>query len=205
MDRRRVMAVATVTMAFVVGCGGGGDGDNETHNIPPGAFGFISEQQLDALAAMGFPINTGLMPPNVQGSFYADALVRTGGNIPNDQATAFNDTALDFTGQTAENSVMVSYAQGREMGSGLGSFVSGSGNAFTIFTQIAGTGNGIAFKSAMLYSGTMTAEGIQGFDEAVLLTSKDPDPDAKLISVGQTRILAENDDLVDRVLANRAE
>ena len=165
-------------------------------DIPAGALNYVSQAQLNKLTSMGMKINQGKKPPTVDGDYYCNSLTRTGTNIPNDSASTFANMGLRFTSQGSDNSVLVSYNQsGIEIGTGLGAFISGSGSDFSIFAQITGTYNGINFKDAMIFSGTMTAGGIKDFVYALLLTEKDPDPSGYLIEVDQGRVIAENDKL----------
>jgi hypothetical protein len=184
--------------SLVAGCGGGG---GSKYKIPPGALGYVTQDQLDQLAALGFPINQGLTPPDVQGTYYADSVVRLASNVPNDTANTFANESISLSGQASDNTVSLSYVQGPESGDGLGSFVSGEGTAFTIYTQISGLYSGIPFKDAMLTSGELAADGIHEFREALLLTQKAPDPNNVVLLVGQARVVAESDGLAARLAA----
>jgi hypothetical protein len=165
-------------------------------DIPAGALNYISQSQLNKLVSMGMKINQGKKPPTVNGDYYCNTLTRTGGNIPNDTATTFANLGLRFASQGSDNSVLVSYDQsGYESGTGLGAFISGSGNNFSVFAQISGTSGGINFKDAMVFSGTLTSGGIKDFVYALLMTEKDSDPSGYLIDVDQGRVITEDDAL----------
>jgi hypothetical protein len=186
---RSIVALAAVACAAMVlaAC---------AYNIPAGALNYVSQAQLDKLTQMGMKINQGLTPPSIDGYYYCNDLVRTGGNIPNDSLTSFANLSLDFYSQGSDNSVKVSYNQSNiESGSGLGAFISGNGNSFTIYAQIIGTSNSINFKDAMVFSGTIASDGIHNFVYALLMTQKDPDPLGYLINVGEGRVITENDGL----------
>jgi hypothetical protein len=173
-------------------------------DIPQGAFDYISSDQLRQLQSMGMTINQGMDPPDVTGSYVCDSLVRTGGNIPGDTANTFADLYLQLASQLADNSLVVSYDQPPyESGSGLGAFISGSGNKFTIYAQIDGVSGSVDFKDAMVFSGTMTSSGIEDFVYALLLTEKSPDPYQELIEVGQGRVITEDDGLAAFDIAAR--
>jgi hypothetical protein len=163
-------------------------------DIPAGALSYISQAQLNKLVSMGMKINQGQNPPTVNGDYYCNSLTRTGGNIPNDSATTFANLGLRFTSQGSDNQLLVSYDQsGYESGTGLGAYISGAGNDFSVFAQISGISGGINFKDAMVFSGTITPSGIKDFKYALILTDKDPDPSGYLIEVDQGRVIAEDD------------
>ncbi len=189
----KVMA-ATFVAILLVGCGSEGT----KYNIPPGAFNDVSSEQLTELANLGIPINEGLHPPTIEGTYSAATLFRISGNVPNDKVTTFDPMSLKFSGQTSDNTVMVSYMQPKESGDGLGAFVSGNGQDFTIYTKIDGMVNGLHFRTAVLYSGSVDAAGIHFFEMALLFTQKDLDPNHILLEVDQARVIGERDQLAAR-------
>jgi len=198
---RRSLPLALGLIALLLaGCGGGGS----KYDIPPGALDYVSQQQLDKLAALGLPINQGLTPPDVQGAYYANSMIRAATSVPGDTITTFANESFSLSGQAADNTVSVSYVQGPESGDGLGSFVSGSGSHFTIFTQITGLYSDIAFKDAMLLSGEIAADGIHDLRQGLLLTQKGDDPTNLVLLVGQARVIAESDGLAARTTTSSA-
>jgi hypothetical protein len=165
--------------------------------IPPDAYNYISEEQLRELKAMGLPINDGSNPPDVTGTYLCDSLVLKNTNISNDFELGhpFANMEIEFDNQNSDGTVRVSYWQGSESGTGLGAYISGWGNRFTIYAQIIGTSSGINFTDAMVFSGTMSSSGIKNFVYALLMTDKDYDPTPYLIEIGGGRVIEENDGL----------
>lgn len=163
--------------------------------IPAEAYSYISEEQLRELKGMGLPIHDGNYPPDVTGTYLCNSLTLHESNIPDDPVYSFLNMEITFAGQTSDGRVLVSYDQGIESGSGLGAYISGWGNQFTIYAQITGTYNGVGFTDAMVFSGTMSSSGIKNFVYALLLTDKEYDPTPYLIDVGQGRVIKESDGL----------
>lgn len=166
--------------------------------IPFGAYGYISAGQLRTLQDLGLPINEGMDPPDITGTYLCDSLELLDSNIAGDIfGTPYADMEIQFYSQSGNGEVLVTYDQsGFETGTGMGAFISGSGNDFTVFAQISGTsGSGIDFEDAMVFSGTMTPSGISNFTYGLLLTSKSYDPYNDLIEVGDARVFEEYDGL----------
>jgi hypothetical protein len=170
--------------------------------IPDGAYTYISKDQLDVLTSLGMPINKGMFPPDVTGSYYCDSLVLKDSNISGDDPgyDTYLNMEIQFYDQ-GDGTVFVSYNQSDvEIGSGLGSYISGFGKDFTVYAEIDGNYSGVDFKDAMVFSGTMTAGGIADFTYALLLTWKDYDPTPYLIDVGDARVIEEYDGLAANYL-----
>jgi hypothetical protein len=183
----KILVLAAATMLALTSC----------FIIPFGAYSYVSTAQLRTLKDLGLPINDGMRPPDITGTFYGDSIVLKGTNIPGDWplGTGFGNMEITFYSQHNDGSVLVSYTQGSESGTGLGSFVSGSGNDFSVYAQITGTSSGISFEDAMVFSGTMSAGGIQDFTYGLIMTDKGSDPYDDLINVGDARVFDENDGL----------
>lgn len=161
---------------------------------------FISAEQIATLQSLGLPVYEGDDPPDITGTYLCNDLVLYDSNIPEDSpyiGDSYADMEIKFYRQYSSGRVRVSYDQsGYETGTGMRSFISGSGNNFTVFTEISGTSDsGIDFEDAMLFSGTISAGGISNFSYGLLMTYKSSDPDGYLINVGDARVFVEDDGL----------
>jgi hypothetical protein len=183
----KILVLAAATTLALASC----------YIIPFGAFGYISNAQLRTLDDLGLPVNEGKTPPDIEGTYLCDSLELYGTNIADDfpLGTGFANMVITFYNQGYDGSVLVSYTQGSESGSGLGAFVSGSGSDFSVYAQITGTSSGIDFEDAMVFSGTMSAGGIQDFMYGFIMTDKGSDPYDDLIEVGDARVFEEWDSL----------
>jgi hypothetical protein len=189
ITRTLALAAAVVAVAALSSC----------YVIPFGAYGYISNSQLRTLASLGLPINDGRDPPDITGTYLADSLVLLDSNFDDfySPGDPFADMEIQFYSQASDGTVLVSYDQsGLEWGTGIGAFISGEGNDFTVYAQITGTSSdGIDFEDAMVFSGTLTPSGIANFAYGLLLTDKSYDPYDYLIDVGDARVFDENDGL----------
>ncbi len=157
----------------------------------------IPKETIDSLRKWGMVINEGKTPPNLEGSYYTNnsncffdnsSFVHLGkwrGNYTykfynqnNDDLTVAIDYKIDGKTDTA---------------SGVGSFLSGSGNKFSAFFVTKGVARGINYKSVTIISGSKTADGIVDWTDCLRIMEKDPDPTKILIETGGTRIFKEDD------------
>jgi len=162
----------------------------------------ITPAVLNVLQTNGTVINSGLTPPNISGIYLLSpdycSFDNSGNNL---SGRIFDDYKYQFTNQDNNSfAINVNYkdvaAGGTDAGSDVAAtYITGSGNAFTIIAQLSGTSNGIPYTSLEILSGTVTANGIANFQKSEYLESKGSDPSNLLEPVGSTRIFEDQDGL----------
>jgi hypothetical protein len=183
-------------------------GSHPVYHLPPAVNNILTTDQITVLANMGMTINNGTTPPSIVGSYYTDALLLTGSNVPGDnnqiRIKTYANYSYRFSNQTAAGNISVERAiqGGTSVGFGEGAIISGSGNDFSIFTDLtdsivsdSGYHHIIIFKSARIISGTFSAAGIKGFRYAFICTAKEDDPFDEEIEVDQGRVIWESDSI----------
>ena len=83
---------------------------------------------------------------------------------------------------------------GGSVSTGLGGFISGSGNKFSLFAETDLRDGTATAKQIRVFSGEVTSAGIKDFYSTVLLKEKN-DPNNRLIDVGKMRIVKDGDGL----------
>lgn len=155
---------------------------------------------LNDLKTKGMPINEGVNPPNIEGVFISNPHTL---EVPYEgdsytKGTVFNNLAFQFSKQnTAELSVNIDVKSGSTVASGIGGFISGTGNKFSIFSELSikyGTATG---KQVRIFSGEITPQGIKDFYTTLVFTEKN-DPDKIFIEIGAARIIKDGDGLASR-------
>lgn len=91
---------------------------------------------------------------------------------------------------------------GNDASQGLGAFVAGSDQAFTIFAKLRGQYGRATYAHLAVLSGELTPQGIRNFQYAFLLKGKN-DPDDDLIAVGKTRVWRDGDSFAVREVVFR--
>ncbi len=167
----------------------------KNYNLPAGVSSILSNEQLDKLVKMGVPINEGLTPPSIDSVYlYNNFYCTYDGSGDGRVGDFFADMKLRFTNQNpSDNTIKMSYKQAVEEATGLGSFIAGTGNSFTVFTKNSGTYNTIPFTSVTVFSGTKTATGISNMKSSLIITSKGSDPLNQVIEVNEGRAFKDND------------
>ena len=147
------------------------------------------------------PIYDGVNPPNIEGQYLLSPCVltydSTGGFSPGDE---FNDCYIQFSNQDMENNTLDYREQETSSSSvGLGAFISGEGDTFSVFFNTEGVDEysdySITFKTALIISGILTENGIKDMDYAFVLVEKSDDPKPHLIPVGSFRSFKDGDGL----------
>jgi hypothetical protein len=161
---------------------------------------------INAIVALGFNINEGDNPPNIEGSWRIKPRLLDKTNVPNDYSlgTEFWEYKLIFSQQ--DNSTLVLNFTGEEYDE-LGalrntltvpnyineSFITGNGDKFTVMFQVSGPGGSTQLAA---FSGTKTATGFTGFQEALLMIDNNNDPG--LIQNNEGRIFRDGDATVSK-------
>ncbi len=99
------------------------------------------------------------------------------------------------------NTIDYEEKQGSSVAKGIGSFISGDGDNFSVFFNIEGVDYfseyDVYTKKAMIVSGIKTANGIRNLAYAFIITSKSDDPQNKIMDVGDYRVIRDGDGLAE--------
>ena len=186
-------------LALVFSCSSDDDSLEDAGNQFDGSLesveDFFTPDLVNALVDLGFIINTGGNPPNLEGVFYASPLVLQASSVPNDIiGQTFNPYTMTFSNQNLET-LMVDFFgdQNVQVDEGFGSFVSGNGNAFSVYLKTTTTIGNFDAESAIALSGVMTQDGIEDFQVAFLMLDDNGDPEGVYIENNTGRLLYDSD------------
>lgn len=123
----------------------------------------IPDSIITEMVNLGMPINRGESPPELNGIYLASPFILKASNIANDSpGYVFSDYEVTFYEQNNDNlSIKVDYLNGPESGSGLGGFVVGKDNNFSVFAEVSSTYSSYNARLVHVISGKMTATGIR--------------------------------------------
>lgn len=154
---------------------------------------------IDSLKRWGMTIYEGTTPPNLEGVYLVNNAECTFDNSNAQRLGIWrSDYKYRFYNQdNGKLTISLDYkaTAAADTAKGVGSFVSGNGNQFSVFLQTQGVANGINYKSIYVISGTKTNTGIMNWQDCFQLTQKDSDPSGLLIKAGSTRIFKDQDGL----------
>jgi len=183
--------------------GSGSDPNSTTqYQLSSSITNIISQNMINKFVQRGLKINDGLTPPTITGTFtsnphtlqspYTGDSYKTGDVIPDYIYHIYNQSGSNVTIDWRQNG-------GADVATGLGSFISGSGNSFTLFCQSSGVSTGISYKIVTIISGTITSTGIADFQTAFVLTDKTGDSsNSYLLPIGEGRIWKDGNGLATK-------
>ncbi|MEA4917443.1 hypothetical protein [Proteiniphilum sp.] len=168
----------------------------------------IPEELFDEIERLGMIVNGGNTPPSLTGAYLISPLTLIQTNIPDDFeiGEVFADKMITFSNQNnSQLTIQVDYVTGSSKGEGLGGFIIGSGNKFTIFVEIARTSSrGLQLKLVEVYSGTLDADGIKDMYTALFMLDDKGDPYDEYIENGQGRLFWDSDGFSEKIYSIRA-
>lgn len=184
-------------------------GCTTTNGLSANILSIAPQSVIDDLRLRGMNINEGNTPPALSGFFESKPHVLLSPYGPGDGyavGTEFTSYRYRFYDQNV-NAQTISLDKksndGTNTETGIGAFLAGNGNKFTLFAQTSGISDGITYRSLTVISGEITGTGIKDFQESFVFTEKGPDPTNKLIAVGQGRIIRDGDGLAAKVSSLR--
>lgn len=155
----------------------------------------IPDSILTIMQNLGMPINGGETPPSLEGTYFASPFVLKSSNIPSDTpGYTFADYTVTFYEQNNDQlSIKMDYTNGPESGSGLGGFIVGAGDKFSVFAEVNSTYSIYSAKLVHVISGTLTGTGITGLYFANFMIDNNGNPGAVWIENGEGRVIYDSD------------
>lgn len=163
---------------------------------PVGLSKVITSTIIDSLQKRGVAVNSGLTPPNINGIYYLSPNVCVYDNAwTKSTGKTYIPYKLQFNNQQGKS---IAYAYKSinttdpDTGSDTNAFITGSGNAFTVYAQVFGHTDSASYTSLFVVSGTVENGIIYNLKLAKYLSAK-TDRFNQLVSVGTMRIYADGD------------
>ncbi|AXE18176.1 hypothetical protein DR864_10700 [Runella rosea] len=166
----------------------------------------VPQSIVNDLRAKGMTINEGKVPPTLEGAFRANPYELLSPTGPEDvwaKGKIITAYRYLFSQQTADGKeVKIDYKSenGVDVGSGLGAFISGYGNKFTVFAEVKGRHENVDYTNLIVISGEVTPKGIADLQHSLYLTQKSEGPGrGVLIPVNTGRIWIDKDKLAEKI------
>lgn len=166
----------------------------------------VSADLLNTMKTQGMPINEGANPPNIEGIFASSPhiLVVPYDGDNNKAGFVFSELIMKFSDQNnaSDGSVSIDTKSAGTTSTGIGGFISGSGNKFSLFAELDVKYGTATAKQVRVFSGEITPTGIQDFYTTLVIKEKN-DPDNLLLAIGKMRIIKDGDGLASKLSAFR--
>ena len=159
---------------------------------------FVSEETLQQLQDLGMEINKGMDPPDMEGTYVASPFEMIATSIENDYypvGSIISDYYFRLYDQDNEDmTIKIDYANGPETGTGMGGFISGNDDEFSVFIEVEVETNGYKATVLQLISGTMTDDGIKDFYFANWMLDNNGNESGYYIDEETGRVFIDNDE-----------
>jgi hypothetical protein len=187
------MMILSVLFLGLVSCSKDKSKDNE---LSKDIQNFVPDSTLQQIIDMGMVINRGIDPPDLEGEYLASPYELTATNVADDYSlgTIFADYYFRLYDQDNDKlTIKLDYYNGGEQGSGLGGFISGKGDNFSVFIEVNSEYNGYEATLLHVISGTMTKDGIKNFYFTNYMLDNNGNEGGVWIENGEGRVLFDND------------
>lgn len=198
----RILIGAICLSITGVGCGEPAQADSE-YDLPENAEGIIDSQDIADMEAEGLTINDGQSPPDITGAYVTGSTEAVYDDDENQIGNTFQDYRWEFEADDDTNEVEVSNESlESNLGSeGMGAYIAGEGDCFTLFSELEGHDNNCSYIQIQLLSGCHSSAGIEDFEFGFIITeylSPKEDCEGVVVPPGHRRIIREMDGLAER-------
>lgn len=194
---KKYYLVFLAVLFCVLSCSKKHDNDGLSQDIK----NFVPQAVIDSMRKWGLMIYEGKTPPTVAGIYNFSRNYCTFDNSGFNRAnTYFSDYRLRFRDQNnSELTIALDYKalSVQDTASGVGSFIAGTDNNFTVFVDVKGVLTGVDYKGITFFSGTKTSTGIKSLQWGYYIKEKGPDPTNLLAKAGTSRIFIDQDSFSD--------
>jgi hypothetical protein len=174
----------------------------EIHNIVPDAI-------IDKMKDNGMPIHEGKNPPSIENIYHLNPCILVSSTVSDKEDTVgreFADGRIKLYEQDNETlTIKVIERYGSSSGIGYGSFLSGSGNKFSVFAKSMNYDEGDSCSTIIVYSGTNTMQGIRDLYYCIYMVNNYDNPHEQWIEEGTGRILKDGDGMSEIINSLKSE
>jgi hypothetical protein len=155
----------------------------------------VPQEILDEMETLGMTVNGGGSPPSLAGTYYATPFILKNSNIDSDTpGYSFADYYVTFFEQdNTYLKIKYSYTNGPESGEGLGGFIVGENDEFTVFVEVVSTAYEEEVSMVHVISGKLVDDGVQDLYFANFMIDNNGNPNGYWIGDGQGRVIYDED------------
>lgn len=212
MSKRFLLLFAFTMMLVLVSCSDDDTSILDDNGLTKDINQLIPDSILTKMKEVGLPIYTGDNPPQVEFSFECAPYILKNSNMEWDEiGKEYATLYFKFFDQDNKNLKIKSYyEQASTINSGLGGYIVGEGNFFTIFLEVVSTSTDDNHTNIMtrVFSGEMTSNGIKNLHAALFMVDDNGDPEDKYMPIGGGRLFYDEDgfsEIIDDIEQSKIE
>jgi len=155
----------------------------------------VPDTTLQKIINLGMVVNKGTTPTNLVNIYKVSPYILKSSNISSDYAgKTFSDYKFKLYDQdNAKLTIKLDYVNGPETGTGLGGFIAGSGNDFSVFVKVHTLVSNSPADILFVLSGTITSGGINNFIMSNYMLDNYGNTSGYYINNGQGRVIYDSD------------
>lgn len=170
--------------------------EEETPGLSKEIQNIVPDSTLNKIISLGMPINKGTKPTTLTNIYKASPYVLKATNVPNDWTIGkvFSDYKVRLYDQDNDKlTIKLDYVNGPETGTGIGGFISGTDNNFSVFVKVRAMNSNTPADIIQIISGTITADGIKDFYFANFMLDDFGDPKNVWMDKERGRVIYDSD------------
>jgi hypothetical protein len=202
--RLTLVLILSLLFSFVVSCSKKSTSSKskvEDNGLTQEINDFVPDSLLKILDSLGMPIYRGENPPNVEGAYLSTPFKLLASNRSGDAiGSYYADYYVSFSEQNNSNlTISVDYVNGPENGTGIGGFIVGGNNSFSVFSELTVVVFADTAYILNLISGTINADGIDDFHLALFMLDNLGNPSGYYINDGEGRVFQDEDGMSEKI------
>jgi len=202
MKQLKILSVLFIFVIFSTSCSKDDDEASDFDGSIESVKDFFTPELVVALEDLGFNINQGDTPPNIEGSYLSAPVKLEASTVSGDfVGKSFPDYTSIFSNQNNSRlKIDFNGMGGSQTDEGYGSLISGTDNKFSVYLKLTSQISGsVEVVSAYAISGRMTDNGIEDFQMAILMLDDKGDPDGVYIENNTGRLLYDTDNFSEKI------
>lgn len=182
------------------------DDENDIEGVPSQVNNFLDSNDIEELENAGMEIHKGADPPNIEGSYELNSLIITYDQVGMEGYTvAYYE--IRYYDQKSDGTIKMDYesSQAGDYGYGVGAFISGDDNNYTVYIEAEGSITNCDYKMPSIHSGTKSAsDDINDFYWGLIMTEKEGTNCDQLMPEDAVRIIKESDGTASEISTKAA-
>ncbi|MFV9550472.1 hypothetical protein [Algibacter sp. PT7-4] len=162
---------------------------------------FFSPELVTSLKNLGFVINEGANPPNIEGTYFSSPFILQGTTVPGESiGKSFADYTSTFSNQD-NNELTIDFngSGGSQVDVGYGSFVAGNDNNFSVYLKNTTQIGTYTAETAFAISGIITETGIKNYQFALMMLDDKGDIESVYIENNTGRLIHDSDYFSEKI------